>query len=305
MCSSDLEGLGVVALPWLQKLKEETHLQVAAEVANIYHVREAMKHDVDILWIGARTTANPFMVQELADYLSGKDVTVFIKNPINPDLALWIGALERMNKAGIKKLAAIHRGFSQYDSYPYRNKPQWQIPIELKQRFPDLPILVDPSHISGRRDLIKDLCQKAADLNFDGLFIESHIDPEHALSDKDQQVTPEALREILDAIVWRDPNVSNQKVKLSLEELRVEIDQLDDKVMHIFDARMKVVEKIGVLKKENKITILQTVRWTDIVKSRLKFAKGKGMSEEFVMSVFKAIHQESINLQTKIMNQEG
>jgi len=298
------EGLGVVALPWLQKLKEETHLLMAAEVANIYHIKEALRHGVDILWIGARTTANPFMVQELADYLSGKDVTVFIKNPINPDLALWVGALERMNKAGIKKLAAIHRGFSQYESYPYRNKPQWQIPIELKQRFPELPVIVDPSHISGRRDLIKDLCQKAADLDFDGLFIESHIDPEHALSDKDQQVTPDALQEILDSLVWRDPDVKNRKTQLSLEGLRVEIDQLDDEVMRIFDARMKVVEKIGSLKKENKITILQTERWTDIMKNRLQFANKKGMSEEFIKNVFKAIHQESINRQTRVMNRE-
>jgi len=298
------EGLGVVALPWLQKLKEETNLWVASEVANIYHLKEALNHGVDILWIGARTTANPFMVQELADYLSGKDVTVFIKNPINPDLSLWIGALERMNKAGIKKLAAIHRGFSQYDSFPYRNKPQWQIPIELKQKFPELPVIVDPSHICGRRDLIKGVCQKAADLNFDGLFIESHIDPEHALSDKDQQVTPESLKEILDSLVWRDPDVTNRKAKLSLDEIRMEIDHLDDELMHIFDARMKVVEKIGALKKENKITILQTQRWGDIVNSRLKFAKEKGISEEFVMSVFKAIHQESINRQTEIMNRE-
>lgn len=299
------EGLGVLALPWLQKLKAETGLLMASEVGNIYHLKEALQHGVDILWIGARTTSNPFMVQELADYMSGKDLKVFVKNPINPDLSLWIGALERLNKAGITKLAAIHRGFSQYDSSPYRNNPQWQIPIELKRRFPELPIIVDPSHICGRRDLLKPVCQKAADLNFDGLFIESHIDPEHALSDKDQQVTPESLNDILTALIWRKPVVSSEKMKTTLEALRAEIDHLDDEIMRIFDSRMQVADKIGLLKKENNITILQATRWSDILDTRMKFALEKGLSKDFVMNIFKAVHQESINRQTKVMNQEN
>ena len=298
----NFEGLGAVALPWLRKLKEETGLLIATEVANAYHIKEALDHGVDILWIGARTTANPFAVQELADYLGGKDVPVFVKNPINPDIDLWVGALERMNKAGLKKLMAIHRGFSHYGQSPYRNKPQWEIPIELKRRFPNLPIVVDPSHICGRRELLKEVCQKAADLNFDGLFIESHINPESALSDRAQQVTPEQLKEILDSLIWRDPDVVENGLVHDLELLRLKINRLDDEILHVFRNRMDVVEKIGEFKKENKVTILQTTRWSEILKERVELGEKLGLSEDFISNIFKAIHQESINKQTVIMN---
>jgi len=300
----NFEGLGAVALPWLRKLKEETGLLIATEVANAYHIKEALDHGVDILWIGARTTANPFAVQELADYLGGKDVPVFVKNPVNPDIDLWVGALERMNKAGLKKLMAIHRGFSHYGQSPYRNKPHWEIPIELKRRFPNLPIIVDPSHICGRRDLLKEVCQKAADLDFDGLFVESHINPEVALSDKDQQVKPEHLKEILDSLIWREPDISGMNgLKHDLELMRLKIDQIDDEILHIFRNRMDVVGKIGEFKKENKVTILQTNRWSEILLERKEVGKNLGLSEDFISNIFKAIHQESINKQTVIMNE--
>ena len=298
----NFEGLGAVALPWLEKLKQETGLLIASEVANTYHIKEALNHGVDILWIGARTTANPFAVQELADYLSGKDIPVFVKNPINPDIDLWIGALERLNKAGLKKLVAIHRGFSFYGPSNYRNKPQWGIPIELKRRFPELPVINDPSHICGRRDLLQGVCQKALDLNLDGLFIESHIDPENALSDKEQQVTPAELKKILDSLVWRKPQVNGLEILKDLEDYRTEIDRLDDKIIHTIEARMKEVEKIGEYKLHNGITILQPDRWADILKGRIELGKKLGLSEEFVTIILKAIHQESINKQTKIMN---
>lgn len=300
----NFEGLGAVALPWLRKLKEETGLLIATEVANAYHIKEALDHGVDILWIGARTTANPFAVQELADYLGGKDVPVFVKNPVNPDIDLWVGALERMNKAGLKKLMAIHRGFSHYGQSPYRNKPHWEIPIELKRRFPNLPIIIDPSHICGRRDLLKEVCQKAADLDFDGLFVESHINPELALSDKDQQVKPEHLKGILDSLIWREPDISGMNgLKHDLELMRLKIDQIDDEILHIFRNRMDVVGKIGEFKKENKVTILQTNRWSEILLERKELGKNLGLSEDFISNIFKAIHQESINKQTVIMNE--
>ncbi len=298
----NFEGLGVVALPWLQKLKKQTGLFIAIEVANPYHIKEALKYDVDVFWIGARTTANPFLVQELADYLRGTNVPVFVKNPINPDIELWIGALERLNEAGIKKLVAIHRGFSYYGSSAYRNIPQWGIPIELKRRFPELPILVDPSHITGKRSLLKEVCQKAVDLDFDGLIIESHNNPEKALSDKEQQVTPDHLKEILNSLVWRHPDISSRKLRHDLEVMRGKIDRIDDDLMRIFESRMNVVEEIAEFKKVNEITILQTDRWAEILVERKELAKKLGLSEEFIDSVFKAIHQESINRQTSIMN---
>ncbi len=300
----NFEGLGVVALPWLQKLKEETGLIIATEVANSYHIKQALDYGVDILWIGARTTANPFAVQELADYLGGKDVPVFVKNPVNPDIDLWVGALERMNKAGLKKLMAIHRGFSHFGNSPYRNKPQWDIPIELKRRFPELPIIVDPSHICGRRDLLAGVCQKAADLDFDGLFIESHIDPDKALSDKAQQVTPKDLDKLLSSLIWRKPDIGTNGLLHDLEVYRAEIDILDDEVLRIYKDRMNVVEKIGEFKKKNNFTILQTTRWSEILDERKEMGKKLGLSEDFVTTILKAVHQESINTQTRIMNED-
>lgn len=297
------EGVGSVGLPWLKKVKDQLGMYTATEVANVKHVYEALKFGVDILWIGARTTANPFAVQEIADTLKGMDITVLVKNPVNPDIELWIGALERLNDAGIRKLAAIHRGFSTYDKSLYRNDPHWQIPIELRRRIPNLPIIVDPSHIGGKRELIFDLSQRAMDLNFDGLIIESHCDPDAAWSDAKQQVTPDTLKCILDKLILRHSDV-DKKQSATLEELRAKIDKYDDEILNIFEERMKIADQIGRFKKENSITILQTNRWDAILTKRTTMGLFKGLSEEFVMTIFSAIHQESINHQTKVMNQE-
>lgn len=296
------EGMGSAALPWLRRVKDETRLLVATEVANSWHVREALKHGIDVLWIGARTTANPFAVQELADALRGLDVPVFVKNPINPDIELWIGALERINKAGINKIIAVHRGFSYYGNSNFRNPPQWEIPIELKRRVPDLQILTDPSHICGNKKLIFDICQRAMDLNFDGLFIESHIHPDKALSDKDQQITPVELGNLLNRIVFRSMKITDHKLIDTLNHLRTQIDQFDEDLLDIFEKRMNISETIGKYKKENNITIFQPGRWQEIIEKRLKDGKRKGLSIEFINKVFKAIHEESINRQNRVMN---
>lgn len=297
------EGVGKEGLPWLKRVQKELGLLTAVEVANAGHVFEAVKFGVDILWIGARTTANPFAVQEIADALEGVDIPVMIKNPVNPDVELWIGAFERLNQAGIKKLAAIHRGFSVYDKTFYRNAPQWQIPIELKRRIPELPMITDPSHICGNRELLFEISQKAMDLNFNGLIIESHCTPEKAISDASQQVTPQALKKLLDNLVLRSPNIENAVIMHNLDDLRREIDNYDNKLLEILANRMKVAEKIGKYKKENNLTILQSGRWDDILKERTERAMNKGLSEEFILKVLRAIHQESINCQTKIMNE--
>ena len=273
----------------------------STEVANVKHVYEALKNGIDILWIGARTTANPFAVQDIADSLRGVDIPVLVKNPVNPDAELWIGALERLNHAGITKLGAIHRGFSNYDKTLFRNDPQWQIPIELRRRIPELTIITDPSHICGNRQLIFDVSQKAMDLNFDGLIIETHINPDKALSDARQQITPETLRDILKRLILREPG-ADFEVELSLAELREQIDKLDDKLISIFEKRMKVVEEIGRHKKESNLTILQSKRWDDLLNKRINLGMRKGLSEEFIQKVFRAIHQESINHQTVVMN---
>jgi chorismate mutase len=297
------EGVGAKGLGWLRKVKEETGMLTATEVANVKHVYESLKYGVDILWIGARTSANPFAVQEIADALNGVDIPVFVKNPVNPDVELWIGALERLNQAGITKLAAIHRGFSSYQKSLYRNLPQWQLPIELKRRIPDLPMLTDPSHICGSRDLLFEVSQKAMDLNFDGLIIESHMNPDKALSDAKQQVTPETLKSMLDKLVLRNPDVDSAVSMHTLEELRNEIDKYDDKLLDLLECRMNVAEKIGEYKKMNNVTILQSSRWDDMLRQRIDEAEKKGLSEEFIMKIFRAIHQESINHQTQIMNE--
>jgi chorismate mutase len=296
------EGMGSVALPWLNRVKEETGMMTATEVANVWHVRESLKHDVDILWIGARTTANPFAVQEIADAVRGIDIPVFVKNPVNPDIELWIGALERMNKAGITKLIAVHRGFSNYGESPYRNLPQWEIPIELKRRIPELPIITDPSHICGSRELLFNVSQTAMDLDFDGLFIESHIDPDSALSDKYQQVTPEQLTNLLDRLILRNPEIGVSRQNETIEELRRQIDQWDDELLRILRSRMSISEKIGEYKKRENITILQTGRWSEILDTRLRKAKDMGLSDQFIIQIFKQIHQESINFQNRVMN---
>jgi len=296
------EGLGSVALPWLKKVREETGLYTITEVANARHVKEAIDNGIDMLWIGARTTANPFAVQELANAIKGLDIPVFIKNPINPDIELWIGAIERVNKAGIKQIVAVHRGFSSYGVSLFRNIPQWEIPIELKRRIPDIPLLTDPSHICGSRELLYGVSQKAMDLNFDGLFIESHIDPDNALSDKDQQITPEELGELLNRLVLRKTRITNGHLIDTLTELRKQIDYFDDEIMMIFEKRMKISEVIGENKKKSNITILQPQRWNEILEKRIKMGTKMGLSQEFVTKIFRAIHQESINRQNKVMN---
>jgi chorismate mutase len=296
------EGVGSVGLPWLKKVKEQLGMYTSTEVANVKHVYEALKYGVDILWIGARTTANPFAVQEIADTLKGMDIPVFVKNPVNPDIELWIGALERLNDAGIRKLGAIHRGFSAYDKSLYRNDPHWQIPIELKRRIPNLPIIVDPSHIGGKRELIYDISQRAMDLNFDGLIIETHCNPDQAWSDAMQQITPDTLKCTIEKLILRHSDV-DKKHAATLEELRLQIDKFDDQILNIFEQRMKIAEQIGKFKKENSITILQAGRWDAILNKRTKMGLSKGLSEEFVQTIFTAIHQESINHQTAIMNE--
>jgi len=298
---SAFEGVGSEGLVWLRRVKEETGMKVAIEVANVKHVYEALKNGIDVLWIGARTTANPFAVQEIADSLRGVDVTVLVKNPVNPDVELWIGALERVNAVGITHIGAIHRGFSSYGKSPYRNDPHWQIPIELRRRIPGLTIINDPSHIGGKRELIMDLCQTAIDLDFDGLMVESHCDPEHALSDAAQQVTPQHLEYIMRNMVLRKQDVAYENA-VTLEELRMQIDKLDDEVLQLMEQRMTVSEKIGIFKKEHNVTILQTNRWNELLKKRINVGLSKGLSEGFVQKIYSAIHEESIQHQKAVMN---
>ena len=291
------EGNGVAALPWLQQVKKETGMLVATEVATAKHVEEALKYGVDLLWIGARTTADPFAVQEIADTLKGVDMHILVKNPVNPDLELWIGALQRINNAGIKRLGAIHRGFSTYDKKLYRNLPQWHIPIELHRRIPELPIICDPSHISGRRDLISPLCQQAMDLQFDGLIIESHCDPDHAWSDASQQLTPDVLSLILNNLVIRETNQTTE----NLAELRKQIDEIDMDLTEMLAKRMRVAREIGIYKKEHEMAILQTQRYDEIINKRVEAGSAMEMDGEFMKVVFEAIHAESVRQQMKIM----
>ena len=297
------EGVGSEGLAWLRRVKEETGMKTAIEVANVKHVYEALKNGVDVLWIGARTTANPFAVQEIADSLRGVDVTVLVKNPVNPDVELWIGALERVNTAGITHLGAIHRGFSSYGKSDYRNDPHWQIPIELRRRIPGLPVINDPSHICGKRAMIMDMCQTAIDLDFDGLIVETHCDPDSAWSDAAQQVTPQHLEYIIGNLVLRRQDVAFENA-VTLEELRLQIDKLDDEVLQVMEQRMNISEKIGMFKKVNNITILQSNRWNELLKKRLNVGLSKGLSVEFVQKIYSAIHEESIQHQKSVMDRE-
>lgn len=296
------EGVGSDGLHWMQRVQRELGMKVSTEVANVKHVYEALKAGVDMLWIGARTTANPFAMQEIADALRGTDIPVLVKNPVNPDVELWIGALERLNMAGLKKIGVIHRGFSTYGKSKYRNVPQWQLPIEIKRRFPQMLMICDPSHISGKREYIQEISQQAMDLGFDGLIIESHICPEIALSDAAQQVTPASLTEILSQLVIRNIDSESLEYKENIDELRARIDVLDADLLDLLASRMKVVDEIGKYKKQNNITILQPKRWDKILDKVSEKAREKGLDNEFLEKIFKAIHQASIDRQTEIMN---
>lgn len=296
------EGIGAKGLPWLQQAKKITGLPTTVEVATGKQVQDALTFDVDMLWIGARTTVNPFSVQEVADALRGVDIPVLIKNPINPDLELWSGAVERVARAGVKQVGLIHRGFSSYGNTEYRNAPMWHLAIEMKRRNPELLIINDPSHICGRRDILLETAQKAVNLDFDGLMIESHIDPDNAWSDAKQQVTPEMLAEMLDQIIWRREDVNSEEYHAALEALRQKINHLDDELMQILGQRMKIAEQIGQYKKDNNITILQTTRWNEIIERATAKGEKVGLSKEFITRYLDVVHMESINHQKKVLD---
>ena len=299
--ANTFEGVGSKGLEWLKTAKQESGLLTSTEVAQVKHVYEALKAGIDIIWIGARTSANPFAMQEIADSLRGVNIPVFVKNPINPDVELWIGAIERLNQVGIDKIGGIHRGFSTYEQSLFRNIPKWQIPIELKRRLPNLPLICDPSHIGGRRSLIQSLSQKALDLNFDGLMVEVHPDPDCAWSDAKQQVTPEVFGEMLKKLVFREVKPENVSLD-ELEDLRYKIDIYDQELIKLMGKRMEEVEAIGRYKKENNMTVLQSQRWDHLLDKNIKKGEEAQLSPEIIASVFKAIHQESINKQTRILN---
>lgn len=292
------EGVGVEGLQWLKRVKQETGMYVATEVATAQHVYEALKAGIDILWIGARTTVNPFAVQEIADALKGVDIPVLIKNPVNPDLELWIGAIERIYGAGLKRIGAIHRGFSTYDKKMYRNLPLWHIPIELRRRIPELPIICDPSHIGGKRDLIAPLSQQAMDISFDGLIIESHCSPDCAWSDASQQVTPDVLDYILNLLVIRETNQTTE----NLVQLRRQIDEIDESILELLAKRMRISREIGIFKKEHNMPILQSPRYSEILEKRGAMAGSMELNPEFIKEIVKEIHEESVRQQMEIMN---
>lgn len=294
------EGVGTKGLPWLQQAKKLTGLPVAVEVATARQAEDALHFGVDILWIGARTTVNPFSVQDVANALKGVDIPVLVKNPINPDLDLWTGAVERIADSGIQQIGLIHRGFSAYGNTEYRNAPMWHLAIEMKRRNPSLMMINDPSHICGRRDILQDVAQKAIDLGFDGLMIESHIDPDNAWSDARQQITPEVLSKMLHDIAWKHENTDAQDFQAALEKLRNQINHLDDELLQLLSQRMKIAEKIGTYKRENSITILQTNRWNEILENAIVKGEKLGLTREFIIRFFDAVHMESINHQTEM-----
>lgn len=301
---NSFEGKGAEAFEWIKAVKKETGIAVAIEVATPAHVHLACEADIEVLWIGARTTVNPFTVQEIADSLKGIDKIVLVKNPINPDLALWIGALERVHRAGIRKLGAIHRGFSSFQKSRFRNQPLWQIPLELKVNLPDLPLLADPSHIAGNREMIFEVSQKALDLDYDGLMIEVHPDPDHALSDALQQITPSALTEVLHNLRVSGRSSSNALFINQLESLREKIDHIDQELVEMLSMRSKLTEKIGDYKKEHHVTVFQLERWNEIMNTRPEWARLLNLNPGFVKELYKIIHDESIRIQTEIMNRQ-
>lgn len=296
------EGVGAIGLGWLKKVKEETGMKTATEVANAAHVKLALENDVDLLWIGARSTVSPFIIQEIADALEGTDKIVLVKNPVNPDLALWLGGIERLYTANIKNLGAIHRGFSTYEKTKYRNIPEWQLAIEFQNKFPDLPLINDPSHITGKRDMILDVSQTALDLNFDGLMIETHFDPDNAWSDAAQQVTPTSLKQIMKDLKIRKESDQEAEYNSKLNTLRTQIDVIDNSIIDTLGKRMKISDEIGKLKKQKNVAVLQSKRWNEILGKMILEGKEKGLAEEFILKMFKAIHQESINHQEKVIN---
>ena len=299
------EGVGAIGLKWLQKIQKEYGLKVATEVAGEKHVAECLKHGVDMVWLGARTTANPFLVQEIADALKGTDIPVLVKNPVNADLDLWIGALERLSRAGIKKLGVIHRGFSTFDKIKYRNDPQWQVAIELRSRYPELPFFVDPSHMGGSRDYIQEISQRSLDLGFEGLMIESHCNPSVALSDAKQQLTPDQLRDLLyNQVVVRDKDSDAPQWKENIDQLRAKIDVIDENIVYALGSRMNISRKIGEYKKENNIAIIQTARWDKVFSKVLEKGKEYGLSEKFLSDVFTAIHEASVEVQNEIISKK-
>jgi len=295
------EGVGKKGLPWLKDLKEELGISVAVEVAKASHVELCLEHGIDVLWIGARTTVNPFAVQEIADALKSVDIPVLIKNPINPDLSLWIGAVQRFRKAGLKELGAIHRGFSYFGEKYFRNRPKWQIAIEFMRQNPDIPMICDPSHICGRRDILLDVSQKAMDLDYDGLMIETHIDPDNAWSDAMQQITPEVFSSMMDEIQLRFDHQDDKKLQSKLEQLRDTIDDIDEEIINLLANRMLLVKDIGEYKKENSMTIYQARRWNEIINRSLKQAKKTNLSSEFILKYLHTVHDESIDQQEQVM----
>ena len=298
------EGVGEVGLSWLQRVKKEVGLPVTVEVANTKHVELSLRYEIDVLWIGARSTVNPFVVQEIAESLKGVDIPVMVKNPVNPDLGLWLGAVRRLQKAGISEILAIHRGFSNLGEKYYRNRPEWQIAIEFKRHFPDIKLICDPSHICGRRDILFDVAQKAMDLDYDGLMIESHIDPDNAWSDAAQQITPTRLDDLLSKLVLREGFEDVQHIQDELIHLRDRIDKIDDRIINLLSDRMGIAREIGVFKKKNNVTILQAKRWEEIIKRSRQLAREGGLSQEFIIDYIKAVHDESINQQESVMKDE-
>jgi len=300
---SAFEGVGEQGLIWMQQAQRETGLKVTVEVAKPSHIEQALKYGIDILWIGARTSSNPFSIQELAEALQGVDIPVMIKNPLNPDLKLWLGTLERINQAGVSKIAAIHRGFHCYDETPYRNNPRWEIPIELKRLVPGLPIICDPSHICGNRHMIADVSQKALDLEMDGLMIETHPDPDNALTDSSQQIVPEVLKNILKELTIRIEKGSRE-FSDKLEILRQQVDRIDKELVELLGMRMKIVYEMGEYKRDHNITILQIERWRNIINSRLMIAEKHGLDRDFLLRMLQLVHNESIRMQTEIFNRK-
>lgn len=296
------EGIGEIGLEWLAEVKQLTNMPVSVEVASTKHVEKSLKAGIDMLWIGARTTVNPFIVQEIAESLRGVDIPIMIKNPINPDLGLWIGAVERFAQMGVNKIGAIHRGFSVYGNTKYRNAPLWNIALEFKQLLPEVPVICDPSHITGNRDIIYEISQKSADLNYNGLIIESHICPENAWSDSAQQLTVNQLVGVLNRLIWRESNIDNEDFLFAIEQFRTQIDTIDNDIFSLITKRMQISDKIGLIKRENNVSILQKSRWEDIISDRLQKANKQDLSKELVKSIMELVHLESINRQNKVMN---